>query len=162
MSRAQEVRAAKAAGLTRFISAYPCKKCGGVLFYACAACYECQRARQSDSIEGRLNACKRSQSSYANGDNRIKKNNKNLAWAKNNPGLHAAKGAKRRASRLQRTPAWADLKAIKDFYKNCPAGYDVDHIVPLQGKLVSGLHVLENLQYLPASINRAKSNKFEV
>ncbi len=70
--------------------------------------------------------------------------------------------AKYRAAKLQRTPAWADIEAIKAFYNNCPEGYHVDHIVPLQGKLVSGLHVVENLQYLTAKENLSKGNKFNV
>jgi len=68
--------------------------------------------------------------------------------------------AKRRASKLSRTPKWANLDKIKEIYLNCPEGYHVDHIIPLQGKLVSGLHVPENLQYLPAHENLSKSNKF--
>jgi hypothetical protein len=63
---------------------------------------------------------------------------------------------------LQRLPTWADKSAIKDFYLNCPEGYHVDHVIPLQGKIVSGLHVLENLQYLPAKENMSKGNKFSV
>jgi hypothetical protein len=69
---------------------------------------------------------------------------------------------KRRASKLQRTPAWADLEAIKQFYLNCPKGYEVDHIVPLQGVNVSGFHVLNNLQYLTKSENCSKGNKYAV
>ena len=68
--------------------------------------------------------------------------------------------AKRRASKLQRTVPWADLKAIKQFYINCPKGYHVDHIVPLQGVNISGLHVLNNLQYLTKSQNSSKGNKW--
>lgn len=68
---------------------------------------------------------------------------------------------KREAAKLKRIPLWADLKAIKEFYKNCPVGYEVDHIIPLQGKNVSGLHILENLQYLTKSENRKKWNKYE-
>ena len=67
---------------------------------------------------------------------------------------------KRRASKLQRTVGWSDYKAIKEFYKNCPIGYSVDHIVPLQGINVSGLHVLNNLQYLTQSENSSKGNKY--
>lgn len=75
--------------------------------------------------------------------------------------------AKRLASTLARhkrvsqfTPSWADKKAIEQFYMNRPEGYHVDHIIPLRGKTVSGLHVLENLQYLPASENCSKRNTF--
>lgn len=60
----------------------------------------------------------------------------------------------------QRTPDWANMLLIEKFYKNCPEGYHVDHIIPLQGKVVSGLHVLENLQYLPAAINLSKNNNY--
>ena len=71
-----------------------------------------------------------------------------------------ATDAKRRSSRLQRTPAWADLEAIKQFYLNCPKGYHVDHDVPLQGENISGLHVLNNLVYLTAEDNLKKGNKW--
>lgn len=60
----------------------------------------------------------------------------------------------------QRTPKWADLKAIRAFYEACPNGYEVDHIIPLKGKNVSGLHVLNNLQYLTQKENRSKGNSF--
>ena len=68
----------------------------------------------------------------------------------------------RKALKLDRVPAWADLNKIKEIYTNCPKGYHVDHIVPLQGALVSGLHVENNLQYLTAEDNLKKSNKFEI
>lgn len=70
--------------------------------------------------------------------------------------------ARRRAAKAQRTPAWANLDEIRTFYKNCPPGHHVDHIVPLQGENVSGLHVEHNLQYLPASENIRKGNKWQV
>ena len=68
--------------------------------------------------------------------------------------------ARHSASTLKRVPAWADLVKIKHIYANCPAGKHVDHVVPLLGKLVSGLHVEYNLQYLSAVDNIKKSNKF--
>lgn len=64
------------------------------------------------------------------------------------------------AAKAQRTPKWADLAAIAKFYDECPGGYVVDHVIPLRGHRVSGLHVLENLQYIPRLDNIAKSNRW--
>ena len=58
------------------------------------------------------------------------------------------------------TPPWADLAEIREIYLNCPDGFEVDHVIPLNGKYISGLHVPENLQYLTVHDNREKSNKF--
>lgn len=71
--------------------------------------------------------------------------------------------AKRRAQKLRAIPPWADLPAIAKVYKQAKEqGMVVDHIVPLQGKYVSGLHVVENLQLLTASENSKKSNTYIV
>jgi len=68
----------------------------------------------------------------------------------------------RRRLRMERaTPAWADQARILQIYRGCPDGFHVDHVVPLHGKTVSGLHVPENLQYLPAVDNMKKGNKFD-
>lgn len=72
--------------------------------------------------------------------------------------------ALRRARKLQATPKWlskAQLEEIKVIYHNCPVGYHVDHIMPLKGQILSGLHVPWNLQYLPGIVNKIKSNKVE-
>ena len=71
-----------------------------------------------------------------------------------------ARSSNRRAKELKATPAWSNRDKIKEIYKNCPTGYHVDHEIPLQGKLVCGLHVEGNLQYLTAENNLKKSNKF--
>ena len=78
-----------------------------------------------------------------------------------------ARNAKRKASKLNRTPSWADLDHIKQFYEARQAiseatgrDYHVDHEIPLQGETVSGLHVPGNLQIIPAERNMSKSNRF--
>ena len=71
--------------------------------------------------------------------------------------------AKYNASKLQRIPIWVDekeLRLISAFYARCPEGFHVDHILPLNGVLVSGFHTLSNLQYLSAEDNLSKSNKY--
>lgn len=55
----------------------------------------------------------------------------------------------------------AEQAEIQGLYEFCRIfnGFEVDHIIPLNGKTVSGLHVLSNLRVLPVSENRSKSNK---
>jgi 5-methylcytosine-specific restriction endonuclease McrA len=87
-----------------------------------------------------------------------------------NAGKYAAMSAKRRASKLQATPKWLSpeqLDEIKLLYlfvaeRRQITGLDleVDHIVPLQGETVCGLHVPWNLQVLTASENASKGNRF--
>ena len=83
-------------------------------------------------------------------------------WSKANSKKELAKCRKYQASKKNATPAWLtkdQIKQMQDIYVNCPEGYEVDHIVPLQGKQVKGLHVPWNLRYLRTSDNRKKSNK---
>jgi 5-methylcytosine-specific restriction endonuclease McrA len=77
--------------------------------------------------------------------------------------------AKRRIHQRQATPAWADEKAIRAIYERAQRiasetgqKMHVDHIVPLKGRKVSGLHIETNLQILLARENVRKSNKFKI
>jgi hypothetical protein len=67
---------------------------------------------------------------------------------------------KYQAAKLSRTPSWANLDIIKRIY-DCAEGDHVDHIIPLQGDFVCGLHIESNLQYLSAYDNLVKSNNFK-
>jgi hypothetical protein len=96
----------------------------------------------------------------------------NNAYRKENLDRHAAKETKRRAAKINRTPAWLtedDHWMIGQAYELAATrtkmfgfSWHVDHILPLQGKLVSGLHTPYNLQVIPGVENMQKLNKFEV
>lgn len=90
-------------------------------------------------------------------------------WNLANPGKIRARDARRRAKKLQATPKWLTEehhKQIENFYleasrltKKTEIPHEVDHIVPLQGKYVRGLHVPWNLRVITKLENRKKSNK---
>lgn len=76
---------------------------------------------------------------------------------------HAEYQARRRVIKLRAGSIMSEqhTQQLKDFYQQCPENKEVDHVVPLQGETVSGLHVPWNLQYLTPARNRAKGNTFD-
>ena len=103
-------------------------------------------------------------------NNRDKCNLASKRWRDSHPEKEIAKMNKRRASRISRTPSWLtedDFWMMKEAYslsklreKLTGIKWNVDHIIPLQGKLVSGLHVPSNLQVIPFIDNMRKGNSF--
>jgi hypothetical protein len=83
-------------------------------------------------------------------------------WKERNPGKVKEYVRARQAGLMTATPAWADRGAIQAIYEACPEGKWVDHVVPLNGDTVCGLHVDYNLQYLTPKENMAKGNKLLV
>ena len=91
-------------------------------------------------------------------------------YAQANSGKVNAVAAKRRSAKLQRTPNWLtvdDYHAIRTLYETAAAltkstgiKHHVDHVIPLQGRTVSGFHCPTNLQILTQSENCSKHNKF--
>ena len=87
-------------------------------------------------------------------------------WRKQNSHRLNALAAKRNAAKLRATPSWSDLRSIEMIYKQAneltSMGFPthVDHIVPLQSRLVCGLHCPSNLQLLSASDNSSKGNRW--
>jgi flagellum-specific peptidoglycan hydrolase FlgJ len=90
-------------------------------------------------------------------------------WAKNNPHKVLEQSARKRATKLQRMPRWLtdnQKRQIKEIYEMAQkvstetgVKHHVDHIIPLRGKSVSGLHVPWNLAVITADENMRKSNK---
>ena len=139
--------------------------------------------------EGYENVCKACKTSAALEWQRVNKERKNANnakwrlenlevsrqssrnWNKNNKGHRNSMTRARQAAKLQRTPAWLtefDLLKMRCFYqvaamrtKESGRVWHVDHIVPLRGETVSGLHVPSNLQIIEASLNCSKSNRYE-
>ena len=82
-------------------------------------------------------------------------------YRQTSPETHKRNGSLRRAKVSHATPPWADRAAIKKVYaKARQLGLHVDHEIPLNGKLVCGLHVENNLQLLPPEINLLKGNSY--
>ena len=90
-------------------------------------------------------------------------------YRENNKDVIAAQAALRRSKIKNATPPWVtkqhkqDMRAMYTLAKKYKTvfgqDYHVDHIVPLSGKNICGLHVPWNLQLLLASVNHRKSNK---
>jgi len=115
-------------------------------------------------------------------ENRDAQKAKHAAWVERNREYCAeyrrrcaedynARTAKRRAALLQRTPAWLTKKDYAAMHAKYAAAvrrsretgvpHHVDHVLPLQGKRVSGLHVPSNLRVVPARVNLSKGSRFD-
>lgn len=166
-------------GQKHYMAEIPCKRGHiGLRITSTGTCVECRRLLEKERYHANPDKTKqRVAKKYKDNAEKIKTKRKlwyalnaekerpvaklrSREWRKNNPAHRNALKRKYVADKRNQTPKWADLKAIVDFYKACPPGYHVDHEVPLRGKNVSGLHVVENLQYLPAIENMRKNNRF--
>lgn len=87
-------------------------------------------------------------------------------WWRENRGKKNEMTMRRRVWIKRATPPWLtedDRAAIREIYKLAasfgPGVMEVDHIVPLRGRTVCGLHVPGNLRIVPAAVNRKKGNR---
>lgn len=142
----------------------------------CTVCADCKRLNTkiwvSENLEkDRYNSQIWYHSNKSRPEVKEKRAEVSRMWAKANPHKRSANEAKRRSQKLNATPPWlsdAQLAHIQRIYKLCSViseatgqKYHVDHIVPLQGKNVCGLHVPWNLRVIPAKVNLEKSNKHD-
>lgn len=92
------------------------------------------------------------------------------AYLTSRPGLRAALSSRARATQLKRTPTWLtadDFWLMDEIYalaqqRTALTGVEwhVDHIIPLRGQNVSGLHTPHNLRVVPALLNLKKGNNY--
>ena len=137
-------------GFSHYFSGIPCPN--GHLSprrAACCSCLECDRAVVAKS---------RSRPGIKERDAETHKR-----YIKTPRGRAASRRRQstRRAVRGNALPLWQDRSEVAEFVGLCPLGWHADHIIPLNGNGVCGLHVLANLQYLPAQENLSKSNKVD-
>lgn len=105
-------------------------------------------------------------------DNPEKRKATMKAYRKANPEKDAESVRRRQAAKAQRTPNWLtedDIWMMQEAYRLAEIraimfgfSWHVDHVIPLRGRLVSGLHTPYNLQVIPAKENLSKFNRYEV
>lgn len=103
---------------------------------------------------------------------RVVRDAEKAAWARRNAGRVLAWTRQRQLAKVQRTPSWLvedDYWLMEQAYELAQLRTDifgfpwhVDHVLPLRGKTVSGLHVPTNLRVIPGSENSRKGNRMEV
>ena len=133
-------------------------------------CSACQRAKNKEYYSKNKERMKLEAAKYRE-ENKEYYKEYFSKFAKENRHKKNAVAAKRRASKKQATPKWLtehDHKVIEAKYAmatwlSAVVGiqYHVDHIIPLNGINVSGLHVPDNLSVIPAKDNIIKGNRFE-
>ena len=84
-----------------------------------------------------------------------------LKYRRKHPEIYKLALLKQNKKRKLRIPKFGQV-GIRKFYANCPKNKEVDHVIPLLGKKVSGLHVRWNLQYLTKLQNTIKNNKADL
>ena len=164
---AKSVTEARKLGLKRFNTGKPCKH--GHFADRLASSGECVVCLDTRNKAWKLQNKSHIKETKSIWNNKNKSHVQEYArqYQKDNTYKFTSNVAKRKSAQLQRTPMWADNLIIREIYafaeefRECGIDVHVDHILPLLGKKVSGLHVPDNLRVCLASVNIIKSNKLE-
>lgn len=165
---------AKKLGYRTYTPIKPCNKCHSSFRYTSnGKCVQCSKKYQSSMSNKRR--------TEINQKYRLKNKEKMRSWDSSNsdkqkeyqrryiishPEYESTRSSIQRAKKLERLPKWANIKKIELIYTKCKEltkiigePHEVDHIIPLNGEFVSGLHVEYNLRIVSKRENRIKSNK---
>jgi hypothetical protein len=141
---------ARVSGSAYYFTDRPCKR--GHLEPRSTHTCRCRQCNSESVVKS--NSTPHGRVRQAESRSRFARTPKGRQWSRRN-------GSKRRAVQRNALPSWADIGKINEFIAGCPPGFDIDHILPLKGATVCGLHVLENLQFLSKSDNCSKHNKVD-
>lgn len=137
-------------------------------------CRECERDYKANRVDAEVarrarwyqeNKHKKNESSrswYLQNKDSVAK--RSAEWLRSNPVKSRQINARKKAIKLRATPSWADSDLVTGMYeaaelfRRVGIRMEVDHIVPLKGKTVSGLHTHDNLQLMVSKKNAAKNN----
>ena len=127
-------------------------------------CRSCKKLQDKHYYINNLEKVKQSVTKYRIANPQKVKQSKKVATLKKKDKYQEMKNAvlaKYRASKLQATPLWFEKDQIKIIYQKAKQwGFEVDHIVPLKGATVCGLHCWANLQLLDPMLNVTKGNRY--
>jgi hypothetical protein len=160
---------AKERGLIYYYTGKPCRHGHySKRFVYNGSCYECNCNGAKEWQKRNPTAVKEAHERYKNNRPEASRD-RYRRYAKRYPHKITAKVMRRYASKTRATPRWLtpqDHSRIEGTYlysrvrsQITGVSHHVDHIVPLRGRGVCGLHVPWNLQVIPASDNIRKSNK---
>lgn len=178
---------AKAQGLTRYFTGKPCKH-GHIAerLVINGTCYECTKLRVSEWQQKNPEKAKRNQDNWRARNPRLaalranewyynnldRHNSQMKQYFEKNPHLRAKLSSVQRAAKNNRTPDWLtidDFWIMDEIYRLAGlrtaitgVAHHVDHVIPLRGKLVSGLHVPSNLRVVEWKENLKKGNRYAV
>lgn len=160
---------AKRLGIAKYFTGMPCKRGHVSPRHVGGDCISCNRENVKSyraSERGRLVVNRMNARSKRKHLDAVRERHRNY-YAKERH--RYIENAKLRSDRIRnKAPAWIDRRYVSMLRKICMrvtectgVQWEIDHLIPLQGELVSGLHVHSNLQLLPAYANRLKSNKYD-